>query len=200
MNQLLAKMDGVAPLVVPTLVIGLTNKRSLIDAALLRPGRFEVQIEVPPPRTVEQRISILKVHTKHMQAAGRLLVRDAPKGTAAAKRATKDLPTYSELLQRLAEETDGFSGASLAAVARAAASHALERAVEEFSHQHREGNTLLNDCVVTIDDFEDAKKDFENLGDSDYSEPEDGDKDEDVHTAEEPSSSQELPSADEKGE
>ena len=88
------------------------------------------------------------------------------------KQATS-LPTYSELLQRLAEETDGFSGASLAAVARAAASHALERALEKFTHQHREGNSLLNDCVVTIDDFEDAKKDFENLGEvSDFSEPE----------------------------
>ena len=65
-NQLLAKMDGYDPLVVPTLVIGLTNKRSLIEPALLRPGRFEVQIEVPPPNTDEQRLSILKVHTKHM--------------------------------------------------------------------------------------------------------------------------------------
>lgn len=169
-NQLLAKMDGVAPLLVPTLVIGLTNKRSLIDAALLRPGRFEVQIEVPPPRTVEQRVSILTVHTRHMQDAGRLLVRDAPKGSAAAKRASDELPTYTELLQRLAEETDGFSGASLAAVARAAASHALERAVEEFAHQYRAGNSLLRDCVVTIDDFEEAKKDFENLDDSDFAE------------------------------
>jgi transitional endoplasmic reticulum ATPase len=165
-------MDGVAPLAVPTLVIGLTNKRSLIDAALLRPGRFEVQIEVPPPRTVEQRISILEVHTRHMQAAGRLLVRDAPKGTAAAKRTNDELPTYAELLQALAAETNGFSGASLAAVARAAASHALERAVAEFTHQDREGNTLLRDCVVTLKDFEKAKKDFENLGDSDFSEPE----------------------------
>ena len=39
-NQLLAKMDGVEPLPVPTLVIGLTNKRSLIDKALLRPVRL----------------------------------------------------------------------------------------------------------------------------------------------------------------
>ena len=42
-NQILAKMDGVDPLPVPTLVIGMTNKRSLIDPALLRPGRFEVR-------------------------------------------------------------------------------------------------------------------------------------------------------------
>lgn len=84
-NQLLAKMDGVDALVVPTLVIGLTNKRSLIDAALLRPGRFEVQVEVPPPKTAAQRISILKVHTKQMMDAGRLLVSDAPADTAAAR-------------------------------------------------------------------------------------------------------------------
>jgi SpoVK/Ycf46/Vps4 family AAA+-type ATPase len=168
-NQLLAKMDGVAPLVVPTLVIGLTNKRSLIDAALLRAGRFEVQIEVPPPRTVEQRVSILKVHTQHMQRAGRLLVRDAPAGSAAAQRATRDLPTYDELLLQVAEETDGFTGAMLAAVARAAASHALERAVEDFTLHYQDGRSMLQDCIVTIDDFEDAKKDFEGDGNSDYS-------------------------------
>ena len=85
-NQLLAKMDGVHPLKVPTLVIGLTNKRTLIEPALLRPGRFEVQIEVPPPETVEQRVSILYVHMKNMFHAGRLLVADAPEGTAASRR------------------------------------------------------------------------------------------------------------------
>ena len=56
-NQLLAKMDGVSELGVPTLLIGLTNKPSLIDPALMRPGRFEVQINVPKPKTVAQRVS-----------------------------------------------------------------------------------------------------------------------------------------------
>ena len=173
-NQLLAKMDGVSPLVVPTLVIGLTNKRSLIDAALLRPGRFEVQIEVPPPRTVEQRISILKVHTLDMHHAGRLLVRDAPLGSASARMATALLPSYDELLRKLAEETAGFSGASLAAMCRAAGSHALERAVEEFTQNIEERKSLLADCVVTVDDFENAKKDFENLDASDYDDTDGG--------------------------
>jgi SpoVK/Ycf46/Vps4 family AAA+-type ATPase len=36
-NQLLAKMDGVNPLPVPTLVVGLTNKRSLIEPGKLHP-------------------------------------------------------------------------------------------------------------------------------------------------------------------
>ena len=46
--------------------------------ALLRPGRFEVQIEIPLPNSIEQRVSILMVHTKHMFAAGRLQVTDPP--------------------------------------------------------------------------------------------------------------------------
>jgi hypothetical protein len=65
---------------------GMTNKRSLIEPALLRPGRFEVQIEVPKPKTVSQRVSILNVHMKNMYEAGRVLVRDAPDGTAASRR------------------------------------------------------------------------------------------------------------------
>ena len=105
-NQLLAKMDGVSPLKVPTLVIGLTNKRSLIDTALLRPGRFEVHIEVPPPKTVEQRVSILKVHTQHMLNSGRLLVRDGPRKRI---QNLESLPSYNELLAELADKTDGFN-------------------------------------------------------------------------------------------
>ena len=78
-------MDGVQPLCVPTLVIGLTNKRSLIEPALLRPGRVEVQIEIPLPKTNEQRDRILKVHTKHMYSSGRLQVKDPPKDSTAQK-------------------------------------------------------------------------------------------------------------------
>lgn len=174
-NQLLAKMDGVDPLVVPTLVIGLTNKRSLIEPALLRAGRFEVQIEVPPPKTVEQRISIFQVHTRHMHKAGRLLVRDAPSGSAASQMANRkaDLPTHDELLLRLAGECDGFSGASIAGVCRAAASHALERAVEEFSQASglEPNRSLLDECVVDEGDFDAAIADVKaGLGDSDWEE------------------------------
>lgn len=169
-NQLLAKMDGVDPLRVPTLVVGLTNKRTLIEPALLRPGRFEVQIEVPPPRTLEQRVSILKVHASSMFRAGRLLVSDAPEGTAAARRLERKgqegVPTYAELLDLLAVECDGMSGASLAGVARAAASHALERAVFDFSghlgtHEEYvavEGGSIA-DCLVTQQDLENAVDD-----------------------------------------
>lgn len=176
-NQLLAKMDGVAPLVVPTLVIGLTNRRSLVDKALLRPGRFEVQIEVPPPKTVEQRISILNVHIRHMHTSGRLLVRDAPFGSAAAALAHDGLPSYAELLTIMATKCVDFSGASLAGVARAAASHALERSVEEFAQGSHSEGSLLTSCVVTSDDFESAVQDIlDGLGDADWTEDDDSSK------------------------
>jgi energy-coupling factor transporter ATP-binding protein EcfA2 len=172
-NQLLAKMDGVDPLVVPTLVIGMTNRRSLIEPALLRPGRFEVQIEVPRPKTVAQRVSILNVHMKNMFQAGRLLVSDAPDGTVAFKRVQKQQdgndvpPAYHELLDYIAVKCEGMSGASLAGVARAAASRALERAVCDFAgHVGQDANDnnvqegySIADCLVTKADFESAIED-----------------------------------------
>lgn len=169
-NQLLAKLDGVDPLVVPTLVIGLTNRRTLIEPALLRPGRFEVQIEVPKPKTVSQRVSILKVHTSLMFKSGRLYVRDAPSGTAASKRLQKNLDkeiiAYDELLNKIAMRCDGMSGASLAGVCRAAASRALERAVFDFAGHIGEKNEeeeaegySIEDCLVTEQDFDAAIED-----------------------------------------
>ena len=70
----------------------------------------------------------------------------------------------------LAVECDGMSGASLAGVARAAASHALERAVMNFSTSGHTPRNMLTDCLVTRDDFIDAVKDVKNSqGSSDHS-------------------------------
>jgi len=188
-NQILAKMDGVDPLPVPTLVIGLTNKRSLIDSALLRPGRFEVQIEVPPPRTQEQRVSILNVHMKTMFEAGRLLVTNAPAGTAAGRYVqnaltTENIPTYDMAVNEIAKECEEFSGASLAGVARAAASHALQRTVIGYSttsssvngssgRVNGDGAVSMLDCLVTFNDLKLAVGDVnESSGDSDWGENE----------------------------
>jgi SpoVK/Ycf46/Vps4 family AAA+-type ATPase len=189
-NQLLAKMDGVGDLGVPTLLIGLTNKPSLIDPALMRPGRFEVQINVPKPKTVAQRVSILKVHMESMIKSGRVLVKDCPEGTPAWKRVQSEgsagIPSFDELLDLIAVECDGMSGASLAGVSRAAASRALERAVTDFAGHVVQKSMSLNDidgsdddseadqhsisnCLVTVEDFEKAVEDvFESAKGSDY--------------------------------
>jgi len=169
-NQILAKMDGVDPLPVPTLVIAMTNRPNLIDPALLRPGRFEVQIEVPPPRTTPQRMGVLNVHMKRMHEAGRLQVKDAPKdGYVSPQCAEQAGMTYEELLAYLSDQCHGFSGASLAAIPRAAASRALERAVSKYSadlsNNRREKNEGKQDaiamfsCIVSVEDLDVAVQD-----------------------------------------
>lgn len=64
-NQLLAKMDGVEQLN-NILIIGMTNRLDLIDNALLRPGRFEIQIEISLPDE-KGRKDILLIHTTKMK-------------------------------------------------------------------------------------------------------------------------------------
>ena len=64
-NQLLTNIDGVEGLN-NIVVIGMTNRKDLLDEAILRPGRFEVHIEVKLPNT-EGREQILKIHTKKLR-------------------------------------------------------------------------------------------------------------------------------------
>ena len=47
------------------LVIGMTNRKDLLDEAILRPGRFEVQIKIGLPDELG-RLEIFKIHTKKM--------------------------------------------------------------------------------------------------------------------------------------
>jgi len=178
-NQILSKMDGVDALEVPTLVIAMTNRPSLIDPALLRPGRFEVQIEVPPPRSLEARRSILHVHMTSMYKSGRLQVRnekdedDNDDDDESMREKVVELMTYHELLTYLSKRCDGYSGAQLSAIPRAAASRALERAVSMYSvdlddktktkndknNKGRQEAVAMFDCVVTIEDLEYAVDD-----------------------------------------
>lgn len=91
-------------------------------------------------------------------------------------------PAYEELLMKVASLSDGFSGAAIAGVARAAASRALERAVGQFL-EGSDGSENVNmmDCLVTPDDFYAAVSDVrESMGNHDHIEnkPETDDADE----------------------
>ena len=69
-NQILSKLDGVNA-IANVLLIGLTNRRELLDNALLRPGRLEVQVEIPLPNRAGRR-EILKIHFDPLRRSGRL--------------------------------------------------------------------------------------------------------------------------------
>ncbi|KAK7079234.1 hypothetical protein SK128_001838, partial [Halocaridina rubra] len=104
-NQLLSKIDGVEQLN-NILVIGMTNRKDMMDDALLRPGRLEIQVEIGLPDE-QGRFDILKIKTSKMKQHNKL-DRDVDLGEIAAL-------------------TKNFSGAELEGLVKAASSSALKR-------------------------------------------------------------------------
>jgi ATP-dependent metalloprotease FtsH len=100
LNQLLTEMDGIKKSEIPIFVIAATNRKDLLDAALTRPGRFDRHIAVDLPDK-NGRAHILSLHTKGK-------------------------PIHEEVdLDKVANETFGFSGASLESLVNEAAIYAM---------------------------------------------------------------------------
>jgi len=104
-NQLLSKIDGVDSLN-NILIIGMTNRKDMMDEALLRPGRLEVQVQISLP-DAHGRLQILRIHTAKMDEAGYL-----DKGVD---------------LEELAQGSKNFSGAEIEGLVKSASSYALAR-------------------------------------------------------------------------
>ena len=101
LNQLLACMDGVDPNQ-GVVVLAATNRLNVLDPALVRPGRFDRVVKVPPPDLVG-REQILRVHARKVALGS-------------------DVD-----LSSLAKETRGLVGADLAAIVNEAAIRAARR-------------------------------------------------------------------------
>lgn len=67
LNQLLAEMDGFEVSPSPIIVIAATNRVDVLDKALLRPGRFDYQVNVPFP-DLKSREAIINIHMKNIEA------------------------------------------------------------------------------------------------------------------------------------
>ena len=174
-NQLLAKLDGVKALP-NVLLIGMTNRRELLDPALLRPGRLEVQIEIPFPQQ-SQRREILQLHFGPLRRRNRLSYplrcaidgvsfnpydegtldeASAGEGRRRKPRAMrKGANRFFDVVQSLrsvaydlATETEGFSGADIAGLVRCAGSRALARV--------RKDGTGVECIILTLDDVRQA--------------------------------------------
>ena len=137
-NQLLSKIDGVDSLN-NILLIGMTNRKDMIDDALLRPGRLEVHVEIGLP-DVKGRSQILGIHTKNMREANRIT------------------PEVLERMPEIAEKTKNFSGAEIEGLVKAATSYALTRCVDvkDLSKPPDEKNLVLR-----FGDFERALNDVQ---------------------------------------
>ena len=99
LNQLLSEMDGFEP-GANVVVMAATNRAEILDAALLRPGRFDRTVEIPLPNQSE-RMAILAIH-----GAGKQLATDVD-------------------LDAVSRGTPGFSGADLANLVNEAAINAV---------------------------------------------------------------------------
>jgi cell division protease FtsH len=108
LNQILTEMDGFES-GLAVIVLGATNRPEVLDQALLRPGRFDRRVTVPPPDK-DGRRQILEVHTR-------------------------SIPLADDVdLEGLAASTPGMVGADLANLANEAALLAARRAHERVQH------------------------------------------------------------------
>ena len=156
-NQLLTKIDGLTTQN-NLLVIGVTNRKDLLDEALLRPGRLEVHIEIPLPDQ-EGRRQILEIHTRELREAGMIQVcgdeeDDEEEGIGGGGGVDLDA---------IAAMTRGFTGAELEGLVRSAIAFALA--------DHQEALATLAEREVKSQDGEGAGKDRdvdESTADADF--------------------------------
>ena len=115
LNQLLSEMDGFSANEA-VVIIAATNRPDVLDAALLRPGRFDRQIHIDPPDR-DGRLEILKVHAA-------------------------DKPIADKLLPAIAQQTPGFTGAELANLLNESAIVAARRGQDHIDHDCLEAALL----------------------------------------------------------
>ena len=130
-SQFLTEMDGLE-ILTNVVVIGATNRPDIIDPALLRPGRFDRILYVPPPDR-ESRLQIIKIHTKKKPLAEDVNIED------------------------LADKTDGYTGADIASLSSAAVMLALREHITKYPDS-KEAEKQAKDLKINMKHFDDAMK------------------------------------------
>ena len=130
-SQLLTELDGLE-ILTNVVVIGATNRPDIVDPALLRPGRFDRLLYVPPPDR-DSRVQILKIHIKK-----------------------KPLDEAVDI-EKLADQTDGYTGADIASLSSAAVMLALREHVSKYKDP-KEAEQHKEELKIHMKHFEDAMK------------------------------------------
>jgi transitional endoplasmic reticulum ATPase len=128
-SQMLTELDGLEVLT-NVVVIAATNRPDIIDAALLRPGRFDRLLYVPPP-DYESRKQIILIHTKKKPLGNDVNV------------------------DNLAKKMDGYTGADIAAVASAAVMLGLREHISKYK-EPQEAEKKTKELKIHMRHFEDA--------------------------------------------
>ena len=130
-SQLLTELDGLE-ILTNVIVIAATNRPDIIDPALLRPGRFDRLLYVPPPDR-DSRTQIIKIHVKKK-------------------------PLHEDVnLEVLANRTDGYTGADIAALSSAAVMLALREHISKYQDP-KEADKHTQELRIHMRHFEEAMK------------------------------------------
>jgi transitional endoplasmic reticulum ATPase len=141
-SQLLTELDGLE-ILTNVVVIAATNRPDIIDPALLRPGRFDRLLYVPPPDR-DSRLQIIRIHTKKKPLADGMDI------------------------DRLAGSTDGYTGADIASLSSAAVMLALREHVSKYKDP-KEADSHLQELKVHMKHFEEAMKKIRPLSNQELS-------------------------------
>jgi transitional endoplasmic reticulum ATPase len=142
-SQLLTEIDGLISLQ-NVVVLAATNRPDIIDPAVLRPGRFDRRVYVPPPDS-DARHRILEIKTKDMPLA-------------------KDVK-----IESLAKRMEGYSGADIDSVVREAGLHALRRDIEVMLVELKDFEVAMGEIAPSITPemikwYQDSQKRFQEQG------------------------------------
>ena len=135
-SQLLTELDGMENMR-GVIVLAATNRADMIDPALLRPGRFDKIIQIPMPDK-ESRLQILKINSEDIPLAD------------------QNGPEKIDY-DKLAEMTDGLSGADVAAISNTAVSLVVHEHLDK-EPDVKEVEKKAATAKVTMKHFEDAVK------------------------------------------
>ena len=141
LNQMLSEMDGIEDLK-NVVVIGATNRPDMLDAALMRPGRFDriLLVDIPDEKSREK---IIEIHTKAMPIVPtKDEIKEIERYFDKDSRLTPEMSDKQKLVQYLVRKTEGFVGADIESFVREAAIIALRK--------------NINTKIVTVTDFDEA--------------------------------------------
>ena len=135
-SQLLTELDGMENMH-GVIVLAATNRADMIDPALLRPGRFDKIIQIPLPDK-ESRKSILKINAEKIP-------------TISVRKMILNAVNFD----KLAELTDGLSGADTASIANTAVSLVIHKFLDD-NPEVKDIEKQSIDAKVSMKDFEDS--------------------------------------------
>jgi transitional endoplasmic reticulum ATPase len=130
-SQLLTELDGLE-ILTNVIVIAATNRPDIMDPALLRPGRFDRLLYVPPPDK-DSRLQIIKIHIKKKPLA-------------------EDVN-----IDKLANLTEGYTGADIASLSSAAVMLALREHVSKYKDP-KEADSHIQQLKIHMKHFEEAMR------------------------------------------